>query len=301
MPNRENNARQKILFVINPISGDIDKSTLLNEVKNYSVEVPFDYRVYYTKGEKDAEQISDLICEYTPDKIVAVGGDGTCNLVGSMLLNREIVMGIIPLGSANGLAKELEIPQRLEDALNVVVFGNQKKIDALSINGNHISFHLCDIGLNAKVVERFEKGNLRGFLGYARHFLSELAMTKPLKVDVELDRKLIRKKAYMVIIANASQYGTGAIINPEGKIDDGLFELIFIRPYSFFGLLRMFILFFTKPLYSLNYVDTFSCRKAVIHNLDKNVIQVDGEIIGRTGEISVEIMPQCLRIMTPGN
>jgi diacylglycerol kinase family enzyme len=148
-------------------------------------------------------------------------------------------------------------------------------------------------------VENFEKGNIRGLWGYARHFATELFTSAPLRFKVVLDKKVIYKKAYMAVIANASRYGTGAVINPKGEIDDGYFELLFIRPYTFLQLLKMMVSFFTKPVHSLNYMDTYKCREVDIFNLEEKPVQVDGEIIGRMGKVSVEILPQSLVVVVP--
>jgi diacylglycerol kinase family enzyme len=289
-----------ILFVINPISGDVDKSNLESAIEGHFQGQQATFKIFYTTGENDIENLSTLIKEITPGKVVAVGGDGTCNMVGNVLLKSKIPMGILPLGSANGLAKELQIPQQVTEALKVITDGKPKPIDTLLLNQKYLSLHLSDIGMNAQVVERFEKDSGRGFWGYARSFFKEVGDAKPLPFKLQSDTKTIVKTAHMVVIANASRYGTGAVINPKGKIDDGFFEVIFVRPYSTWHLLRMIIPFYTRRIHTLPYIDTFSCKKAVIRNFQKQVIQVDGEVIGRNQEVVVEIMPQSLLVLVPG-
>ncbi len=293
--------KQKILFVVNPVSGDIDKGNLTGEIDVFSRELNFIYRVYHTAGEKqkDEQAIRELIGEYHPDKVMVAGGDGTCNVVAKILLNSRTAMGILPAGSANGLARDLGVPSKLKEACEVLIHGKKRKIDVLLINRKHISVHLSDIGLNARIVERFEKDTTRGLLSYARHFAREIFSSSLLKFKLKLDRKVIYKKAYMAVIANAARYGTGAMVNPEGEIDDGYFEVLFIRPYSLVQLLKMVIFFFTRPARSMDYMDVYKCREAVIFNLDKKLLQVDGEILGRPGKISVEILHQSLTVMVP--
>ncbi len=301
MPEEANERAKRILLVVNPVSGDVDKSDFTDEIGSFSKEMNFTCRTYYTVGKrkKDSRAIRGILKRYRPDRVVAAGGDGTCNLVGKTLLNTGIPMGIVPAGSANGLARELGIPQKLKEAWELVIGGEEKKMDVLIVNKRFISIHLSDIGLNAKVVERFEQGNLRGLTGYAKHFVKALFDSSPLNFKVELDNRVIRKRAYMAVIANASRYGTGAVVNPKGAINDGYFELLFIRPYTVVQLLKMLVSFFTKPVDSVSYIDTFRCREAVIHNLDLMPVQVDGEIIGRMGKVSVEILPQSLTVLVP--
>lgn len=303
MPVEVKKKSQKVLLIVNPVSGDIDKRNFVEEIDGFSKELNFSYHVYYTVGKKktDSKQIKELVGWYLPDKVVATGGDGTCNMVGKIILNTGIVMGIMPVGSANGLARELGIPAGQKEAWEVIIRGEIKKIDTLLINKKHISLHLSDIGFNAQIVENFEKGNLRGLAGYARHFAKELFVTAPLRFKIVLDEKVIYKKAYMAVIANASRYGTGAVINPKGEIDDGYFELLFIRPYTILQLLKMIIAFFTKPLHSVNYMDVYKCREVVIFNLEEKPVQLDGEIMGRLGKVSVEILPQSLLVTVPND
>lgn len=299
MPNNQLNKPQKILFVVNPISGDIDKKYLEEKIKTLSKIQQFTFEIHYTKGKNDHQLITEAIRKFTPDKVVAVGGDGTCNLLAKILMNRGIPMGIIPLGSANGLAKELEIPQNLDEALKTIVADTTKAIDLLIINQKHVSLHLADIGINAQVVKRFERDRIRGFAGYAKHFIQELFAAKPLKFKVTIDGRKILKNAHMVVIANATKYGTGATINPKGSISDGQFEIIFIRPYSVWHLFQMVIPFFTRKIHELDYVKSFSGRTATIHNYGRKELQIDGELIGRLKEINVEINPHALEILVP--
>ncbi len=181
--------------------------------------------------------------------------------------------------------------------MKTIIADKSKAIDLVIINQKHVSLHLADIGINAQVVKRFERDHIRGFAGYAKHFIQELFAARPLKFKVTLDGRKIIKKAYMVVIANATKYGTGAIINPKGSICDGKFEIILIRPYSVWHLFQMVIPFFTRKLQKKDYIKSYSGQKATIHNYGKKELQIDGELIGRLKEINVEINPHALEIL----
>jgi len=290
---------KNILFVINPISGDIDKENLENEINEFMTEHLQQVDFYYTSGENDPEKISAKIEKTGAKKIVAVGGDGTCNMVAQILINKNLELGILPQGSANGMAKELELPNNINDNLNIILKGNIKAIDVLRFSNQRISLHLSDIGFNAKVIERFEKGETRGFLGYGKHFFDELGRVKPSKFKLEIDDKIIKKKAIMIVIANATKYGTGAIVNPKGKVDDGKFEVIVFRPQKFTQFLKMAIPFFTRQIHQLEFVDFYSCKKVKIYNYEKQKLQIDGEILGQPEHVCVEILPHSLQVLVP--
>ncbi len=126
--------------------------------------------------------------------MVAAGGDGTCNMVAQLLINTNIKLGIIPLGSANGTATSIKLPSDLRKNLEIIIDQKSKPIDVLKINENHISLHLSDIGVNAKIVDKFDKGNLRGILGYGKYFMEELKNAKPAKFKIISSNKSRKKK-----------------------------------------------------------------------------------------------------------
>ena len=145
-------------------------------------------------------------------RIVAVGGDGTVTLIAKQLLGTDIIMGILPAGSANGMAKELNIPEVPEQALDIIVNGTIKCCDVIKINDNEISLHLSDFGLNARLVKYFDEGTLRGMWGYSRMVFKVLWSKKLMNAHIIADNLDLETNAYMVVIANASKYGTGALL-----------------------------------------------------------------------------------------
>ena len=123
----------------------------------------------------------------TPQKIVAVGGDGTVSLVAKQLLGSSIPLAILPGGSANGMATELNIPKDPSSALDIIVDGKEKKCDVLKINENNICIHLSDLGLNARIVKYFDKNTMRGMWGYARMLIKILVEGKPVNAHIVAD------------------------------------------------------------------------------------------------------------------
>ena len=138
-------------------------------------------------GEDDAGSLRHWIERIRPDRVVAVGGDGTVQMAAKQMLGSGIPLGILPAGSANGMAKELEIPNNPENALKVVTDGIIKSADVIRINDTEICLHLSDIGLNAKLIKYFEEHNWRGKLGYARVLFKALRKKRPMKVKINLN------------------------------------------------------------------------------------------------------------------
>ena len=299
MPNDTNEQPPQILFVINPISGDIEKDDLELKIRRMSELHHFTPAFYYTTGDNDEQKLAAEIDMSKPDRVVAIGGDGTCNMVGKVLVNKNTPLAIVPMGSANGMARELNIPTDSDEAIAIAVKGRVDSIDTLLVNQEYISLHLSDIGINAAVIERFEKENIRGLWGYIRQYAKALFEARPIRFTIDIDGQKVHKRAYMAVFANASKYGTGAVVNPEGKLNDGKFEVILFRPYRFVHLLRMMFSFFTGKIHMQEYVDVYSCRRAKIRNSRKHVVQVDGEVIGQLEEVSVEVLPRSLKVILP--
>ena len=286
--------------MINPIAGGLDKSSYISKLDNIFLKKKKEFEVLETRGQGDDKQrIVDAINDYQPDVVVAVGGDGTCNMVASVLQDRDLLFGIVPLGSANGLATELDIDDDVMQATDILFSGVERKVDAVLINEQHICLHLSDIGLNAKVVKRFEENKTRGMLGYSRQFVREIRNAQPRKYGFEINGNYFEKSAVMVVIANASKYGTGAIVNPQGKMDDGKFEICIVKPFPFYALFAIAFHLFMGTLRTSGYVKIISTKRIVIHNLPREVLQIDGEVHDYPERVVAQIKKHAYRLIVP--
>ncbi len=171
----------KLLFVINPVAGPNDESwedviRTFFEGKPYQVE-------YFILGENpDLQGIRNKITEFSPAKVIAVGGDGTVTMVAKIVAEAKTALGILPAGSANGMAKELNIPVIVNDALDIILNGEIRCCDAIKINNKDICLHLSDIGLNARLIKYFDEGKVRGKLGYGKVILKTLWRKQKMQV-----------------------------------------------------------------------------------------------------------------------
>jgi YegS/Rv2252/BmrU family lipid kinase len=248
------------------------------------------------EGRNDAESLQHQINKMNPDRVVAVGGDGTVQMAAKQLLRTGIPLGILPAGSANGMAKELAIPTIPEQALNIIVNGVVKAADVIRINKQEICLHLSDIGLNAKLIKYFEQSNWRGKLGYARVLFKALRNKRPMTVNITLNDEMVERKAFMVVLANASKYGTGASINPDGSLYDGIFEVVIIKKFSIGEIFKMFVEFL--PL-NPKKTEIISATSVVISTPGKVHFQIDGEYLGKVKEVEASIEPASLQLLIP--
>lgn len=290
--------RTKVLFVINPKSGSAKDNTLKDLISEQAESQNLDFQIYNMSG-NDESGIATAIKRFSPAIVAAAGGDGTVKLVASLLANTKAALAIIPYGSANGMAKELNIAD-VNSALGLISKGKKKNIDLVEIN-NEICIHLADVGLNARVVKRFEKDPKRGKLTYAKHLFGEMFFLKSYRFHITHDDKVINRKGVSITFANAMKYGTGAIINPHGIIDDGKFELVIVKPFPRVQLLSIAWKMFFGKLHTSDYVEIISCEKASVISNRKTTLQVDGEVIGKVREINLTVMPKALTVLVPAD
>jgi len=284
----------KILFIINPGAGnkETDYAGIINKSFNGSEHQA---ECYHLPEDCDPQDIRNKINTSNADRVMAVGGDGTVKMVAECVMNTERSMGIIPGGSANGLAKELGIPQVLEEALELSRQNDVHPVHVTEVNGS-LCIHLSDIGFNAFVVKKFEDQNTRGMWGYFRAAVKTLLNAPHMEVDLHTGNEKIRRTAAMVVIANGTRYGSGALINPKGRIDDHLFEIVIVRKISFSEIFKMVV---THRPYDEKKTEVFQSREASIRSRRKAHFQVDGEYLGKVRNIHAKLIPDALKMVMP--
>ncbi len=287
-----------LLFVINPIAGDIDKEELEEDIRDICQQHAITCNIYKTTGQQDAAHIKQLIAENKPYAVFAVGGDGTVNLIGDLLISSDIRLGIIPLGSGNGLSKDLGIPQDTEDALQLIHRHQVRKIDTLEINGQP-SIHLADLGFNALVVKQFSEGETRGPGSYAWIALQEYLGYEPKHYKIDTDNEVFEGEAFMVTIANANAFGSNANINPTGILNDGRFEICLIEPFPRSAALGILYKLYTDSIDESVYTRKLSCQRATIYNYSNEVMHIDGEPVEPVKEIKVKMKAKSLKVLLP--
>jgi len=289
---KEKSSILKLLFIINPGSGN-RKTNLEETITTYFEDKKIPFETHELQKNCSVEKLKDIIQRSNATRVIAVGGDGTLKLVAECLLGTDKPIGIIPAGSANGMAKELGIPLDIQQALDVTVNGSPKKIHAVMIN-EQLCIHLADIGFNAYIVKKFGDLPGRGMLGYAKAAWKALWTHNKMDVEFKIENNRIRSQAAMVVIANATMYGTGVKINPEGKLDDELFEIILVKNYSALEILKIWA---TKLPFNPKNIESFQTSNLEIKTRRKAHFQVDGEYIGRVNILRAHLIPNAIQII----
>ena len=203
---------QKILFIINP--------NYANEIQIYFKSLPTEFEIYELTKNCSIKNIKSIINECKADRVIAVGGDGTLKLVAESLLETDIPIGIIPAGSANGMAKELGIPEDLNEALALAISGKTKKIHAVLVN-NELCIHLADIGFNAYIVKKFDELATRGMLTYAKAAWHAFWYHRKMDIEFKIGHKIIKEKENGKLILITSHL--------LSELEDLITEIIFMQ------------------------------------------------------------------------
>ncbi len=290
--------KNKILLVVNPISGSFDKTNLIKAVETALANLNITLQIYETKGEGDIIAISNLITEHQPERLLVAGGDGTIQLVAKVLKDFDLTMGILPAGSANGFAINLDLPDNLEDQIKIALGTNTFIIDTLELN-EEMCLHISDLGINAELIRHYEHSSIRGKFGYfLQSFPTLFKSNYPYKFTIDANGHKYVKKGVLLAIANANKFGTGANINPNGKLNDGKFEILIFKRLNIFQITKT--LFKNAELDS-NFVEAISVEEALITCKKPVAFQIDGEFIGKRKIVKAKISDKKLKIAVSEN
>ncbi|PHR12795.1 MAG: diacylglycerol kinase [Aequorivita sp.] len=285
-----------ILLVVNPIAGDSDKTPIITEVEYKVSQRDYNLKIYETTGDNDKEAIDSLIKEYKPSRIIVAGGDGTISLVAECVYEKEIILGIIPAGSANGMAVNFGLPETIKEQIAIALSDWTLKVDVLFINGR-MCLHIADLGINAELVKNYESSGVRGKWGYFLQSIPTLINSEsPFHFTIETGEGMVNESGVLLAIANANKFGTGATINPNGKINDGIFEILIFKNLDF---IEIFKTINDKPDMSSDFVQVISTENAIIRSTKKIPFQIDGEFIGEIDEVKVSVAQEKLLVALP--
>ncbi len=286
------NFNHQLLFVINPMAcnGKLDWEGIIGN--HFKLNNPI---VHFFKIPKfnAVNELKTVIEKFIPTIIVAVGGDGTIKLVAESIIAKNIPIGIIPAGSANGMAMELGISKNAEMAMDLILKGSIRNIHAIQIN-DQICLHLSDIGMNAHAMKLFEKQQVRGFWGYLMASIKVLWKSRQMTVELKLATENVRIKAEIIIIANGTKYGTGAIINPIGNLSDNLFEVIVVKKISVSEIYKMAV---SHQAYDPAKTLIFQTNQLLILSKKKVHFQIDGEYLGKLNQVQAKLIPAAIQII----
>lgn len=288
--------KMRILFVLNPVAGAGSKDVWESAIAEYFKGDEHTHETFRMEAPDCSHAFHEKVQSFKPDRVGAIGGDGTLKFVAEMLLSTGIPIAFLPAGSANGMARELELPAGPDECLDILVKGTPKAMDAVRVNG-HVSIHLSDLGLNAQLVKYFDEADKRGMMGYARQVLRVVRNSHQMRLYISARGKTFRRRAWMLVFANARTYGTGATVNPDGSLYDGRFEIVLFKRRWFWEMVLMLVR--KQATQSNRLTEIISAEKATITMPRPAHFQVDGEYIGKVEKVEAVIEKGAVTILVP--
>jgi YegS/Rv2252/BmrU family lipid kinase len=290
--------RRHILAIINPVSGTGHKEKiprLIDTVVDHELN---DVSIVMSEYAGHAREIAAQAANDGVDVVVAIGGDGTVNEVGSAVCGTETAMAIIPVGSGNGLARHLRISMNASRALQVLNDGIVGKFDYCTMNGQPF-FCTCGMGFDAAVSDRFSREGTRGFITYIKTALSEYLKYKPRDYVISIDGAGMREKAFVIACCNAAQYGNNAYIAPRATMQDGLIDVTVMHPFNIVQCPIIGARLFLKQLGHDSHVSIYRGKRIVIEREHEDVIHIDGDPITAPARLVIENVKNGINILVP--
>ena len=297
---------RKIIYFINPISGTKGKSSLKDLIRRKTGEQKIDFEILDTDPAGVYPFLREKIQNERVTDIVVCGGDGTVNAVAGSLLGVDINIGILPMGSGNGLANSAKIPRRPSAALDLVIRGKSSYVDGFYVNGN-FSCMLCGIGFDAWVAREFANQKKRGLLTYIKVSLSHFFKTSPYPFEIILPESSFSCEAFFISIANSNQFGNQFTIAPKASLDDGLLDIVVVKKMNKFSL----PFFIIRQVLGYNALQKnpgfekkmnilyFQTGSLVILNPAKAPLHIDGEPKDTAEKFEFKIIRRAIRLIQP--
>lgn len=288
--------RKRILFIINPISGGKKKTAFNKQVLEVLDLDAFNPTFQRTAHKNHAYHLAKNAVKEGYDAVVAVGGDGTINEIGSALVGTDMPLGIIPEGSGNGLALCLGIPLNESAAIRRINRFEVMEIDTGTIN-EYKFFNVSGMGFDANVSFNFAEENMRGPIGYMRAIVNALSKYKPADYKITIDGETYQREAFMVSIANSPQFGNNAYVAPNASITDGQLDVCIVHKFPFYILPRLIFHMFNRSADQSEYVEIIPGKEITIERKEKGLVHIDGEPIELNRRVQVNVVPQSLKII----
>ena len=298
--------QRKIIYFINPISGTKDKAAALKIIERRTQQENISFEILHTNAEGNYYFLKEKIADENITDIVICGGDGTVSQVAAALIDEDISIGIIPMGSGNGLALAAKIPKKIDKALDVIFTGKGKYIDSFFINDT-FSCMLCGLGFDAQVAHDFAKEPSRGLGTYIKKTLENFVTARPYTFEIINKGKSFSVEAFFISIANSNQFGNQFTIAPQASLNDGLIDIVIVKKMS---KLRMILAIIRQVIAGkINEHDEktfhkkdilyFQTDQLIIHNLAPAPLHIDGDPAYASKKLVIKIIPDAFKLIQP--
>jgi diacylglycerol kinase (ATP) len=292
----------KTRFIFNPWSGrNRRRPRLASDLQAFIAAHHLDAALVCTECPGHATDLARTALADGCERVVAVGGDGTMNEIAQALVGSPAALALVPCGSGNGLALHLGLPTQPRRALELLADATARvaAVDTGVANG-HPFFNAMGLGFDAEISRRFNLLTRRGLPAYARTGLAAFLRHHPEQVTIS-DGNGTRETldAFIVAVANSDQYGNHARVAPGARVDDGLLDLVAVRPPRLFGAMPLVARLFLGTFHHSPLVWRLPGSHFVIERPAPGLIHTDGETHSTAAVVEVDVRPRSLRLLVP--
>ena len=297
---------RKFIYLINPISGTDGKAFLTKIIKNKTAEKNIPFEILHTNATGEYAWLKEKITTEKITDIIICGGDGTVSQVTNALLGIPVNIGIVPMGSGNGLAFAAKIPKRINKALEIIFAGHATAVDSFYIN-KKFSCMLCGLGFDAQVAHDFAKQKKRGIVTYIKQSFKNFFTAKAFSFEIILNGRSLNTEAFFISVANSNQFGNNFTIAPKASLNDGLLDIVVVNEMS---KLRMIwtvlkqvhhgqVRLYEDKQYHRNDIHYFQTKKLTIKNPRLAPLHIDGDPVETAASFEIEIIENAFKLLMP--
>lgn len=284
-----------IRVIINPKAGNSHFAAKRQRVIKWLKSNCPDAEVCFTERKGHGSELAKDAVEKNIKRVVAVGGDGSVNEIAKVLTGTTCELGIIPMGSGNGIARHFAIPMNIEKALHRACSGTSIKMDTCIMNG-HPFFMLAGVGFDAFVAKKFNESVSRGLSTYALLSASSYFKFGEKKFTINIDENIIETEAFLVVVANCTQFGNNVQIAPGAKADDGLLNISVLKKAPLHQAAMLAWQLISGNLQKSRYVQMYEGRNIKITQ-EGSDCQLDGEYLTCGKDLEFRINPLSLNLI----
>ncbi|NOT74000.1 MAG: diacylglycerol kinase family lipid kinase [Cyclobacteriaceae bacterium] len=288
----------KVLFIINKYSGTGFQDSLEGKIIDMCSLLNLEVTIEYTQHKGHATELAKWAVSEGIPRVFAMGGDGTVNEVAQGLVHTSTAMGILPKGSGNGLARHLHIPLKTSGALELLEKYSIINMDTLLVN-DRLSVNVSGIGFDGHVAGKFGKNGKRGLIGYGKLVVKEFLRFKEFPIQLSLDGKLLKRRSFILALANSSQFGNNAKVSPFASVCDELIDVCFIKKVPITQALGFAQKMFMGKINRSAFVERLQGKNLTIEFDEPMPYHIDGEAMEPVENFNISISPGSLKMIVP--
>ncbi len=290
----------RIIFIINPKSGTGRYAMAKTAIEKHIDISKYHYKIIETEYKGHAKKIAQQAVKEQAYMVVSVGGDGTLNEISRALVHTNVILGILPAGSGNGLAHHLKISTDFEKAIEVINNGEIIEIDTILLNEKRF-VSIAGVGFDAFVARHYDKSTKRGFFPYFKLAFTHFFSYRPKNYLLHINGETLERRALFISFANSSQWGYNTQIAPKASLNDGKFDVCIFKKPSLLKAILLAPKLFSGKIDTASNMEIIQCDCCQIYRPSnkKMHVHIDGEKRKRQQTVTLNLEPESLKVVVP--